>query len=101
MRASGALTESRHYSSHQSTGPSTPTLTIVISICNDRALGQPKQTSGRLLHYAPGGVFSFSHKPLRLDEVKERPLYIVRRRFSGRPPGRLGQSAAHGRPAEQ
>ena len=131
---------------------------------DERAAGQPKQTFGRLLHYALDGVFSFSYKPLRLlvlvgglisgmgfvlasafvikrlagveqaqmgfttlvtlvlflggvqlvaigllgeylgriyDEVKERPLYIVRRRFSGRTPERLEQPAAHGRPAEE
>lgn len=114
---------------------------------DDRAAGAPKQTLGRLLHYALDGVFSFSYKPLRLmvvvgglisamgfvlasrfvirrltgleqaqmgfttlvtlvlfmggvqlmaigllgeylariyDEVKQRPLYIVRRRFPDR-----------------
>jgi polyisoprenyl-phosphate glycosyltransferase len=113
---------------------------------DERASGRPKQTFGRLLHYALDGVFSFSYKPLRLmvlagglisvmgfalasrfiirrlagleqaqmgfttlvtlvlflggvqlvaigllgeylariyDEVKQRPLYIVRRRFPG------------------
>ncbi len=31
-----------------------------------RASGMPKQSFGRLLHYALDGVFSFSYKPLRL-----------------------------------
>jgi glycosyltransferase involved in cell wall biosynthesis len=31
-----------------------------------RAAGRPKQTFGRLLHYALNGIFSFSYKPLRL-----------------------------------
>ena len=31
-----------------------------------RASGQPKQSFGRLLHYALNGIFSFSYKPLRL-----------------------------------
>lgn len=31
-----------------------------------RASGQPKQTIGRLVHLAMDGIFSFSHKPLRL-----------------------------------
>jgi len=120
-----------------------------------RASGLPKQSFGRLLHYALDGVFSFSYKPLRLmvfaggficitgfvlaarfvlrrlagveqaqmgfttlvtlvlflggvqlvsigligeylariyDEVKERPLYIVRRRFPG-PPERSTRDA--------
>jgi dolichol-phosphate mannosyltransferase len=113
-----------------------------------RAAGLPKQSFGRLLHYALNGIFSFSYKPLRLmvfggsficvtgfvlaarfvirrlagieqaqmgfttlvtlvlflggvqlvcigllgeylariyDEVKARPLFIVRRRFPDRP----------------
>ena len=120
-----------------------------------RASGLPKQSFGRLLHYALDGVFSFLYKPLRLmvfaggficitgfvlaarfvlrrlagieqaqmgfttlvtlvlflggvqlvsigligeylariyDEVKERPLYIVRRRFPG-PPERSSRDA--------
>jgi glycosyltransferase involved in cell wall biosynthesis len=114
-----------------------------------RAAGQPKQSFGRLLHYALNGIFSFSYKPLRImvlggsvicvtgfvlatrfvirrlagveqaqmgfttlvtlvlflggvqlvslgligeylariyDEVKARPLFIVRRRFPDRHP---------------
>jgi mannose/fructose/N-acetylgalactosamine-specific phosphotransferase system component IIC len=31
-----------------------------------RASGRPKQSFGRLLHYALNGIFSFSYKPLRL-----------------------------------
>jgi dolichol-phosphate mannosyltransferase len=31
-----------------------------------RAAGVPKQSFGRLLHYALNGIFSFSYKPLRL-----------------------------------
>ena len=31
-----------------------------------RASGSPKQSFGRLLHYALNGIFSFSYKPLRL-----------------------------------
>ncbi len=31
-----------------------------------RASGMPKQSVGRLLHYALNGIFSFSYKPLRL-----------------------------------
>ena len=31
-----------------------------------RASGLPKQSFGRLLHYALNGIFSFSYKPLRL-----------------------------------
>jgi dolichol-phosphate mannosyltransferase len=34
-----------------------------------RAAGLPKQTFGRLLHYALNGIFSFSYKPLRLMVV--------------------------------
>jgi polyisoprenyl-phosphate glycosyltransferase len=33
---------------------------------DERASGLPKQSFGRLLHYALDGVFSFSYKPLRL-----------------------------------
>jgi glycosyltransferase involved in cell wall biosynthesis len=128
-----------------------------------RSAGLPKQSFGRLLHYALDGVFSFSYKPLRLmvlvgsvicvmafvlaarfvirrlagieqaqmgfttlvtlvlfmggvqllsigllgeylariyDEVKARPLFIVRQRF----PDRSEQTedpAAESRPAEQ
>lgn len=134
------------------------------SVCYDRderAVGQPKQTFGRLLHYALDGIFSFSYKPLRLlvlvggaisgmgfilasafvikrltgveqaqmgfttlvtlvlflggvqliaigllgeylgriyDEVKERPLYIIRHRFSGRATGQAARPAAYDRP---
>ena len=129
----------------------------------ERASGLPKQSFGRLLHYALDGVFSFSYKPLRLmvvaggiicitgfvlasrfvlrrlagleqaqmgfttlvtlvlflggvqlvsigligeylariyDEVKERPLYIVRRRFSAGPPEASPRDARGGDPAE-
>lgn len=128
-----------------------------------RASGLPKQSFGRLLHYALNGIFSFSYKPLRLmvlvgsvicvigfvlasrfvirrlagieqaqmgfttlvtlvlflggvqlvsigllgeymariyDEVKARPLFIVRRRFPDRAE-RSAEQAADGRTSEQ
>jgi dolichol-phosphate mannosyltransferase len=128
-----------------------------------RASGLPKQSFGRLLHYALNGIFSFSYKPLRLmvlvgsvicvigfvlasrfvirrlagveqaqmgfttlvtlvlflggvqlvsigllgeymariyDEVKARPLFIVRRRFPD-PAERSAEQAADGRTSEQ
>jgi glycosyltransferase involved in cell wall biosynthesis len=121
-----------------------------------RASGLPKQSFGRLLHYALNGIFSFSYKPLRLmvlagavicvmgfalagrfvirrlagveqaqmgfttlvtlvlfmggvqlvsigllgeylariyDEVKARPLFIVRRRFPDRSDGAADRAA--------
>ena len=127
-----------------------------------RASGPPKQSFGRLLHYALNGIFSFSYKPLRLmvlagsvicvlgfvlaarfvirrlagveqaqmgfttlvtlvlfmggvqlvsigllgeylariyDEVKARPLFIVRRRFPERIRG-LGNQAREDRTPE-
>src|SRR5271154_7200215 len=39
--------------------------TSVLYDRQDRAAGKPKQTLRRLIHYAMGGVFSFSYKPLR------------------------------------
>jgi glycosyltransferase involved in cell wall biosynthesis len=128
-----------------------------------RSSGLPKQSLGRLLHYALDGVFSFSYKPLRLmvlvgsvicvmafvlasrfvirrlagveqaqmgfttlvtlvlflggvqllsvgllgeylariyDEVKARPLFIVRRHFPDRSE-RAADHAADGRSSEQ
>src|SRR5215217_4167091 len=49
-----------------------------------RASGTPKQSFGRLLHYALNGIFSFSYKPLRLMVVAGAVICVVGFALAGR-----------------